>query len=82
MQIGYPDGLHLESDAPMGLVNVEDVVVRRILEMAQSLVHQGVGFIGCQRCIHRRVKEYLVAQVRWGGGGFACAFHIGWFSNI
>ena len=47
----------------MGRVDVEGVMVGRILEMAESLVRQGVGFVGCQRCIHRRVKSYFEAQV-------------------
>lgn len=76
VQTGYPDGLHLESDAPMGFMNVEDVMVRRILEMLHPLVHQGVGFVGCQKCMHRRVRDYLDTQVS-GGVGCTCRINTG-----
>lgn len=56
---GYPDGLHLESDLPMDLASV---MIERMLEIARSLVLQGVGFVGCQRCMHRRVKSYFKDQ--------------------
>lgn len=59
----------MESDVPLGLVDVEGVMVGRILEMVEYVVRQGVGFVGCQKCVHRRVKSYCEGQASENGCG-------------
>ncbi len=57
-----------KSSSSRGMQGV--VVVGLILELMGRLVEEeGVGFVGCQKCIHPLVKEYLLERVRlWGFG--------------
>ena len=43
---------------PVGVVAME-----QLLALAERLVREGVGFLGCQKCLHQRVREYLEEQV-------------------
>lgn len=43
---------------------MEAAVVQQLRTVAMNLVQEGVGFVGCQKCIHPTVKEYLREQVR------------------
>ena len=43
---------------------MEVAVVQQLRTVAINLVEEGVGFVGCQKCIHPTVKEYLREQVR------------------
>ena len=42
---------------------MEEVIVQQLMAVAENLVQEGVGFVGCQKCIHPLIKEYLREQV-------------------
>ena len=46
-----------------GRGTVEAVAVEQLLALARGLVQEGVGFLGCQKCLHQKVREYLEEQV-------------------
>jgi len=47
-----------------GSRTMEAAVVQQLRTVAVNLVEEGVGFVGCQKCIHPTVKEYLREQVK------------------
>lgn len=48
-----------------GTAAVEKVTLAQLMAMAERLVQQGVGFWGCQKCVHPLVKEYLTEEVNY-----------------
>lgn len=64
----FPRNIELVTTDPsiMGGRTVEDVIVQQLMAVAESLVQDGVGLVGCQKCIHPLVKEYLREQVGRG----------------
>ena len=61
----FPEGVSLEAEPDSGLADTafDDVVVERLMGVASHLVELGVGFVGCQKCIHPQVKDYLREKV-------------------
>lgn len=62
----FPREMQLVSADPTvrGNRTMEVAVVQQLKTVAINLVEEGVGFVGCQKCIHPTVKEYLREQVR------------------
>ena len=46
-----------------GRRGIEEVVLRRLMRLADSLVEMGVKFVGCQKTIHPLVKDYFREKV-------------------
>ena len=44
-------------------MTVEGLVLDGLLSLAAGLVSSGVGMVGCQKCVHPLVKEYLREEV-------------------
>lgn len=40
------------------------VGLHQVLVLAQEMVDMGIGFVGCQKCVHPRVRELLEINVR------------------
>lgn len=41
------------------------LMVGQIMRLMERLVEEeGVGFVGCQKCIHPLIKDYLKEKVR------------------
>lgn len=55
-------GVSLEAESETDIL-LEDVVVSRLMRLAASLVGKGVGLVGCQKCIHPQVSDYLRENV-------------------
>lgn len=68
--------LHFSLDYPRELIlsgtstgvsskkDLEDSAVQQMLSLCGKLIQQGVGFVGCQKCIHPAVRDYLKIKVR------------------
>ena len=54
----------MESNSGISDTVFDDVVLEKLMGMASHLVQLGVGFVGCQKCVHPRVKDYLRQKVR------------------
>ena len=46
-----------------GRTAVEEAVLQQMLELAANLVTLGVGFVGCQKCIHPLIKDFFKQKV-------------------
>ena len=47
--------------------NKRAMMVKPILSLMEKLTGEGMGFVGCQKCVHPLVKDYLKEQVRLSG---------------
>lgn len=58
-------GVSLEAEPNSGLPSsvFEDVIIDKLMGMASYLVDLGVGLIGCQKCVHPQIKDYLREKV-------------------
>ena len=58
-------GVSLEAESNSGLPHTifDDVIVDKLMGVGSHLVNLGVGLVGCQKCVHPQVKEYLREQV-------------------
>ena len=56
--------LEVESGSGLPSTAFEDVIVDKLMGMATHLVGMGVGLVGCQKCVHPQVKDYLREKVR------------------
>ena len=43
--------------------SVDDVYVEQLLNMGRGLVDKGVGLVGCQKCIHPLLQDFLHQEV-------------------
>ena len=61
----FPVGVSLEAEPNSGLpaTAFDDVVVDKLMGVAAHLVELGAGLVGCQKCIHPQVKDYLRQNV-------------------
>jgi hypothetical protein len=41
----------------------DDVMVDKLMGVAAHLVDLGAGLVGCQKCVHPQVKDYLREKV-------------------
>ena len=56
------DGVQLEVDVS-ALKQVRGAELQELLALARDLVKMGVGFVGCQKCIHPMMREALESNV-------------------
>ena len=58
-------GVSLEAEPNSGLPTTafDDVVVDKLMGVASHLVELGAGLVGCQKCVHPQVKDYLSQNV-------------------
>ena len=58
-------GVSLEAEPSSGLPSsaFEDVIVDKLMGVASHLVDLGVGLVGCQKCVHPKIKDYLREKV-------------------
>lgn len=54
--------MQLEVDVSV-VEHVEDAVVQELLKLAGEMVKMGVGFVGCQMCVHPVLREELERNV-------------------
>ena len=55
--------LEAESNSGLHHMTLDDVVVEKLMSVASNLVQLGVGLVGCQKCVHPQLKDYLRAKV-------------------
>ena len=67
----YLDEVQLEVDVAVAQY-AEDYDVQQLLNLAQELVDNDVGFVGCQKCMHPLMREHLEQQVSCNSD--QCAF--------
>ena len=67
--IDFPVGVSLEAESDSGLHNsaFEDMVITRLMGVASRVVELGAGLVGCQKCVHPLLKDYLREKVRGEG---------------
>lgn len=58
-------GVSLEAGPNSGLPTTafDDVVIDKLMGVATHLVELGAGLVGCQKCVHPQVKDYLRQKV-------------------
>lgn len=54
----------MESNSGLCHITLDDVVVAKLMGVASDLVQLGVGFVGCQKCVHPQLKDYLKEKVK------------------
>ena len=57
--------MSLEAEPNSGLPSsaFEDVIIDKLMGVAFHLVDLGVGLVGCQKCVHPQIKDYLREKV-------------------
>ena len=55
--------LEVESNSGLHHMTLDDVVVAKLMGVASDLVQLGVGLVGCQKCVHPQLKDYLRSKV-------------------
>ena len=53
----------MESNSRLSHTTFDDVIVDKLMGVASHLVDLEVGLVGCQKCVHPKVKEYLRDKV-------------------
>ena len=55
--------LEAEPNSRLPATAFDDVIVDKLMGVASHLVELGAGLVGCQKCIHPQVKDYLRQNV-------------------
>ena len=55
--------MEAEPNSGLPATAFDDIVVDKLMGVASHLVELGVGLVGCQKCVHPRVKDYLRQNV-------------------
>lgn len=58
-------GVSLETEPNSGVAPTafDDVIVDKLMGVASHLAELGVGLVGCQKCVHPQIKDYLKDKV-------------------